>query len=358
MKPGVLARRLASNAMRLLPVTAYGQVVRREAIGLCYHVVGDRPLPHVSPLYPFKTVAQFRADLLWLKAHFRFASYPELMEARDAGRPLGPNRVFLSFDDGYAECFSVVRPMLLELGIPCTFFLTTGVIGNGEALAFNQVALCEEAMKAMDAGRVRTIMDEMRAAPGRPLADPEALSAWIRPELRNPDSPAHATLARLVELAGVDVDAFLRTSPYLTAEQVKQMAAEGFSFGGHSRLHWHLGSVTGPGHGERVEHEIVESCRVAAELSGASRVPFAFPYDGFGLDRGLVADVLRRNPSIGPVFGTGGVARESDAVLHRMIVDHPPKRPGVPSTLPGVFRDAYLAEALRVLSGASTEPPG
>jgi peptidoglycan/xylan/chitin deacetylase (PgdA/CDA1 family) len=351
----VFARRVASNAMRLLPVTAYGRVIRREAIGLCYHVVGDRPLPHVSPLYPFKTVAQFRADLLWLRDNFRFVSYPELMEARDAGRPLGPNRVFLSFDDGYAECFSVVRPMLLELGVPCTFFITTDVIGNRRALAFNQVALCVEAMRAMDGWRVRAVLDEMEAAAGRPLADPGALSAWIRPALRNPDSPAYATLARLEELAGVDLDAFLRTGPYLTAEQVKQMAAEGFSFGGHSRLHWHLGSIAGP---ERVEHEIVESCRVAAALSGASRVPFAFPYDGFGLDRGLLAGVLRRNPFIAPVFGTGGVAGESDAVLHRMIVDHPPRRRGVPSTLPGVFRDAYLSEALRLLGGASAEPPG
>jgi peptidoglycan/xylan/chitin deacetylase (PgdA/CDA1 family) len=351
----VLARRVASNAMRLLPVTAYGRVLRREPIGLCYHVVSDRPVPHVSPLYPFKTVAQFRADLLWLKNDFRFVSYPELMAARDAGRPLGPNRVFLSFDDGYAECFSVVRPVLLELGIPCTFFLTTDVVGNRRALAFNQVALCVEAMRAMDGGRARAILDEMGAAAGRPLADPERLSAWMRPALRNPDSPAYATLARLVELAGVDVDAFLATQPYLAAEQVKQMAAEGFSFGGHSRLHWHLGSIDG---NDRVEREIVESCRVAAELSGASRVPFAFPYDGFGLDRGLLADVLRRNPFIGPLFGTGGVAYEADAVLHRMIVDHPPRRPGVPSTLPGVFRDAYLSEALRLLGGARAEPPG
>jgi peptidoglycan/xylan/chitin deacetylase (PgdA/CDA1 family) len=350
----VLARRVASNAMRLLPVTAYARVIRSEPIGLCYHVVSDRPVPHVSRLYPFKTVAQFRADLLWLKAHFRFVSCAELMEARDAGRPLGPNRVFLSFDDGYAECFSVVRPMLLELGIPCTFFLTTDVIGNGQALAFNQVALCVEAMRTMDGGRVRAILQEMGAAAGRPLADAEAVSAWIRPALRNPDSPAYATLARLVELAGVDVEAFLGTQPYLTAEQVKEMAREGFAFGGHSRLHWHLGSIDGAG---RVEHEIVESCRVAAELSGASRVPFAFPYDGFGLDRGLLADVLRRHPFIGPVFGTGGVAREAD-VLHRMIVDHPPRRPGVPSTLPGVFRDAYLSEALRRLGGARAEPPG
>jgi peptidoglycan/xylan/chitin deacetylase (PgdA/CDA1 family) len=350
----VLARRVASNAMRLLPVTAYGRVIRREAIGLCYHVVSDGPVPHVSPLYPFKTAAQFRADLLWLKARFRFVSFPELMEARDAGRALGPNRVFLSFDDGYAECFSVVRPLLLELGIPCTFFLTTDVIGNGQALAFNQVALCVQGMEAMDGARVRAILEEMGAAAGRPLADPEAVSAWIRPALRNPDSPAYATLARLVEVAGVDVGAFLRTQPYLAAEQVKQMAAEGFSFGGHSRLHWHLGSIAGP---ERVEHEIVESCRVAAALSGASRVPFAFPYDGFGLDRGLLAEVLRRNPFIGPVFGTGGVAQE-EQVLHRMIVDHPPKRPGVPSTLPGVFRDAYLSEALRLLGGARAAPPG
>jgi hypothetical protein len=107
-----------------------------------------------------------------------------------------------------------------------------------------------------------------------------------------------------------------------------------------------------------VKAEIVDSCRVAAELSGASRVPFAFPYDGIGVDRALLADVVRRHPSIGPVFGSGGLARESPLVLHRMLVDAPPALGGNRSNLPGVFRGAYLDEALRLLRHGTVGAPG
>jgi hypothetical protein len=167
-------------------------------------------------------------------------------------------------------------------------------------------------------------------------------------------APAHAALERLIELTGVDVGAFLATRPYLQPEQVRQMAGEGFTFGGHSRYHWHLGSTAGA---ERVEHEIVESCRVAAELSGAARVPFAFPYDGIGVDRAFLADVVKRHPFIGPVFGSGGLARESSLVLHRMLVDAPPAIEGKGSSLPGVFRGAYLDEMVRLLRGGVVGQP-
>ncbi|HEY0037645.1 MAG TPA: hypothetical protein VGB66_13200, partial [Longimicrobium sp.] len=113
----IFARRGGAYALRLLPVRALGRLLPREVIGLCYHVVSDRPLPHIMPLYPFKSVAQFDADLRWLKRRYRVVSHPELLHARETGRPLGPRAVYLSFDDGYAECFSVARPLLLEHGL-------------------------------------------------------------------------------------------------------------------------------------------------------------------------------------------------------------------------------------------------
>jgi hypothetical protein len=121
------------------------------------------------------------------------------------------------------------------------------------------------------------------------------------------------------------------------------MAREGFTIGGHSRLHWQMGRTRGH---ERVEHEIVESCRVAAELSGAERVPFAFPYDATGVDRAFLAGLLERHAGIGPLFGAHGLQPDSPFLVNRMLADAPPRVGAARSNLAGLITGGYLEELL------------
>ena len=51
-----------------------------------------------------------------------------------AGEALPPGRV-LTFDDGYREHLDVVAPMLAERGAAATFYVATGLHGEGEAVA-------------------------------------------------------------------------------------------------------------------------------------------------------------------------------------------------------------------------------
>ncbi len=341
----LLNRRAATYAMRLVPLGAYGRVFGRGAIGLCYHMVSAAALPHVAPLYPYKSPACFAADLRWLKRRFHLVSYRELQEAADAGVPAHPSWVHLTFDDGYAECYHAARPLLLEHGVPATFFLATEALDNRRALAFNRAALCLAALRGAGEGAVRRALGAAGDTAGRPLASVAELSAWLRDAVRDPDSSGEEALDRLLAVLGVDEAAFLASAPYLTGEQVREMAGEGFAFGGHTRLHWQLGRTAGA---ERVEREVVESCRVAAALSGAARVPFAFPYDAAGVDRAFLADLLARHPQVGLLFGAGGMAPDAPFIVNRFLVDAPPAlgRPG--SNLGGLFRGAWLEELLRL----------
>ncbi|MBD0320412.1 MAG: polysaccharide deacetylase family protein, partial [Gemmatimonadetes bacterium] len=132
----LISRRAGTYLMRLLPLQLYGRILPRAVVGLCYHVVSERRLPHVANLYPYKSPEQFEADLVYLKRNFRVVSYADVVEGR-----VEPNSVHISFDDGYSECFDVVRPLLLKHGLPCTFFISPPYLDNRRMYSFNKASL-------------------------------------------------------------------------------------------------------------------------------------------------------------------------------------------------------------------------
>lgn len=53
-----------------------------------------------------------------------------LVDALDAGAPLAPGTIALTFDDGFADFASGALPALAERGWPATLYVTTGAIGT------------------------------------------------------------------------------------------------------------------------------------------------------------------------------------------------------------------------------------
>jgi peptidoglycan/xylan/chitin deacetylase (PgdA/CDA1 family) len=96
---------------------------------LCYHGVG----PTSTSLDPgFLRVRPdvFRAQLeLLLGAGFEFLTVAELAD-RSAGAEPPPGLAALSFDDGMDDNHAVVLPLLIELGLTATVYVTTGLIGK------------------------------------------------------------------------------------------------------------------------------------------------------------------------------------------------------------------------------------
>ena len=107
---------LLERAVRVRPLVAY------------YHVVSDHPLPHVSHLYRFRSVAAFEEDLESFLATYRVIGLPDLIDTLRRGRSLPGNTLVLTFDDGFREMSDVVAPVLLARGVPAAFFLTTGFL--------------------------------------------------------------------------------------------------------------------------------------------------------------------------------------------------------------------------------------
>lgn len=340
MKP--LIRRtaigLSKSIAPLVPLNAYRAVLPRPPYGFFYHAVSDEPLPHVRHLYPHKSAAEFEQDLLWLKQNTTPVGYAELEAHYLHGAPLPANASFISFDDGFRECYDVVRPLLLKHGIPCFFFLTTGWIDNAGLFFRSKISLALDALSRLAPEARDDVLGLLAVKTGAP-GGPEGFRAWLK---SHKEAGAEA-VDTACEILAIDTARFLKeTRPYLTRDMVREMQADGFTFGAHSLDHtkfMHLSPDEQTG-------QIVESCRIVSELTGAESVPFAFPFSGEGVSHGMLRRLKQDHPEIGLVFDTKKLLREP-GIIHRTWVDMPV--PSVPAqgNLAFWLRDAYVRLATR-----------
>jgi peptidoglycan/xylan/chitin deacetylase (PgdA/CDA1 family) len=90
---------------------------------LCYHSIGTGDSPLRLPAEVFRAHVELLAE-----AGFAFATFGSLVDTLAAGSlPTRPTAV-LTFDDGFADMHDVVWPILQDLAIPATCFVTTGLM--------------------------------------------------------------------------------------------------------------------------------------------------------------------------------------------------------------------------------------
>lgn len=73
--------------------------------------------------------AKFEVFCEFFRRHFRVLRLSEQVAGCREGRGMG-GTLSITFDDGYRDNFEVVAPLLRRLGLPATFFVTTGFIGT------------------------------------------------------------------------------------------------------------------------------------------------------------------------------------------------------------------------------------
>ncbi len=334
-----LIKQLLRLLIRIVPLPVYQMLVKRNPVGFFYHAVSDVPMPHVEHLYrPLPTV-RFESALLYLHARYNFVSYPELHAHVYEGAPLPPKAVHLSFDDGFVECYRVVRPLLKKYAIPCTFFVATDWIDNQKLFYRNKVSLCIEAMTRLEPGALMATLTRLNTELELSLEDRAAFERWIL-ALVQADEPQ---IDQVCEILGVDTAAFLANHhPFLTQEQIREMAAEGFTIGSHTRSHPKLVQVSP----EEMEAEIVESSRIIQTITGQEIVPFSFPNSATGLDRDLLADIRVRHDFLGLFFDTKDLHQDADFMFNRIWGE---RRgfvgKGAQTNIPALLRLAYQEEA-------------
>ena len=325
---------VAYGLLRHVPLPLWRWLFPKSAIGICYHLVSDGPTPHVRH-YPVLDAATFEADLLYLRRTYGFLSYDEVAQRRCGAKTVRDNAVLVTFDDGFAECATVVAPILRRVGARGVFFVITDLIDNGVVFRETEAALCITAICQRPPADVAAVMRDLGLdrrlgpPPSRAVSDTVGLPLEVAGLADSADrgllpllhwlltlEAADAAVLRQLSLRlGVDPENYVRNMrPYLTTQQIHELRAQGFTIGAHSCSHRWLGGLPRA----EAEREIVESCRVVRDLTGQEQVPFAFPYSGGGLDRAWLAQLRRDHDFIGLFFDTDGLREDAPHVVHRV----------------------------------------
>jgi len=97
---------------------------------IVHHRVEERPDPYY-PVHYSVAVEVLEAQLEMFSRFCTVLPLDDIVRRLEEGRPLPRRCVALTFDDGYREVFTLVRPLLKRYGLPATLFVTVEALERG-----------------------------------------------------------------------------------------------------------------------------------------------------------------------------------------------------------------------------------
>ena len=318
----------------LIPNSVFQTVYKRDFFIFFYHAISDQPLSHVKHLYAYKSTKMFENDLVYLVKNKLIANYEQLADHLQGHSRLKPNSAILSFDDGFQECYSVVRPLLQKYGVPCIFFITTDLIDNQKMDNSTKASLIIEKMVTCDPAWKQEAYKILFDISGGVNSDEMELINWIK-GIQFTDGER---INQVCEILEIDVEKYLRTQqPFMSKKQIQMLASEGFTIGAHSKSHSLFNTLSE----KEIEKEIVESCRIIQGITHEESVPFAFPFTGIGVKKKMLNDIRSRNKVVGYYFDTNGIQQHKGIIMDRIWADAPVAGDINQSNLPELIAKSY-----------------
>jgi peptidoglycan/xylan/chitin deacetylase (PgdA/CDA1 family) len=260
-----------------------------------YHMVSDVHVPHVSNLYRFRTIAEFKSDVEFFASHFEPVTLNDIVEALNGTRTLSRCSFHLTFDDGFREMYDVVAPILQRAGVPATFFLNTAFLDGGGLAHYNALSVLLD--------RVQSLNSRGSARLESILPAPKSGCTTLRERMLSIGYAQKSLVRSLAEALDFDLDQYVREArPLLTSEQIASLLNKGFSIGTHSHDH--------PLYADLSLSEQLTQTRMSMELLerrfGVSPKAFAFPHNDSGVEDEFFKTVFSES-LLDVSFGTSGL---------------------------------------------------
>jgi len=289
---------LLSEAAGRIPMGWVRPLSKVSLVVPFYHMVSDVHLPHISHLYRFRSIAEFRSDVEFFVRHFEPVTLSDIVDALNGKRTLHRPCFHLTFDDGFREMYEVVAPILQRAGVPATFFINTAFLDGGGLAHHNALSAILDQIQSHPSDS-----DIARARLEPILPVPVAGCKTLRDRMLSIKYAERLLVHSLAEALDFDVDQYVReTRPYLTSNQVASLLNQGFSVGAHSHDH--------PLYADLSLAQQLSQTRISMDLLksrfGVSPRAFAFPHNDSGVQDEFFKAVF--SESLFDVsFGTSGL---------------------------------------------------
>jgi peptidoglycan/xylan/chitin deacetylase (PgdA/CDA1 family) len=234
-----------------------------------YHIISSQSKEY---LFDQKKIPPkvFEEQLSFFNKHFDIISLAEALQMVERKESLN-RKLVLTFDDGFAENYSVVAPILKEKNIPATFFLIGNCIDNKDLMWRNKLLV----IKRRAGKRLSKIVAEVSAIFGLPsmyyyedILD-WSLRAW--PMIKKEEVANYCWNAADL---GTIQEYMEENKPYLTVEQIRFLINDGFEIGSHSMSHPVFSRLSY----DEFEEEILASVRLLQTTFGKAVTSFSYPF--------------------------------------------------------------------------------
>lgn len=264
------------------------------------------------------SVDEFRQQMLYIKRNYRPIRLDQAVEALETGTPLPSDAVAVTFDDGYDDNYRHAFPILREVGVPATFFVSTGHIDSGAPYAYDwlvHMILCTGAptLELPELGIDTRIPADRQAR--RQLAQ-QALA-----RIKTLDAATQtAVIDRLGQAWGMPAAKGHADCRPMNWAQLREMVAGGCEVGSHGVHHRMLAKLQPPEYAMelRQSKDSIER-ELATPVSSV-----AYPVGGAtAFDRGVISATVDAGYRIGCSYirGTNPAGRTDRFALRRLPVE-------------------------------------
>lgn len=132
-----LKYQIAGKMVSLGIDAAFRFVNRQKLLVVMYHGV-TRQI-YDPPIWTQLPVEVFRKQLEFLQKHYAWVTLDDAVRAIQGQGKLPRSAALITFDDGLKNNYDVAFPVLSELGVPATVFLTVNLIGTAQLLWFDEL---------------------------------------------------------------------------------------------------------------------------------------------------------------------------------------------------------------------------
>lgn len=236
--------------------------------------------------------AQFKSCIEFISKIFDIVDLEKSLKDIEENKQIKPS-VAITFDDGYAECATVVLDVLKEFNVKATFFLTTAGIIEGvtweSKIEQNIQYLIENNKYSLYfCGKYYDFKDLNEAV--KNVKEITSILKYKKISERNLE------IKQLENLTGIKN----YNREFINIEQVKLLCEEGMGIGSHTVNH----PILSFENSEIVEGEVLNSIKVLEEITGKKIQLFAYPNGKKNIDFDFNTQNIIKNIGIKYAFST------------------------------------------------------
>lgn len=290
--------------------------MRDHAVILMYHRVTPtgKGVPDYSPNGMAVTPGEFAMQMRFIRAHYDVVPLSRVVAAVTAGEKLPANMCVVTFDDGWRDVYQYAFPLLKELAIPATVFLTTGYAGGTawawqERTRFMMAQVFGARQSVLGRHDARSVRDELDAIGMAALLTmrenrlrPFVLEAIRTLEARDV-ADRQESIERLEKVAVLVMDAPAR--PFMSWSEALEMSRQGVTFESHTVSHPVLPALPDDEACREIERSVTE----IRDAIGKEPRYLAYPY---GKCDQRIVDLARKQKIHGACTTRIGPVRAAD----------------------------------------------